>query len=949
LALTLLLNEGLVCAASSGGVVFASNGRSYSVAVPGLRDMRARWSVTILRHDQRLVLASMSLSELDHDAGVSLSTELNHTQTDAGERVSDRPVVVEGEVVSIPFPEQGVDLLLRTGKPDAFPSVWMQAGVRNTGSQTIRLASSSPLEARLRVEGRPTDWLLTGLHVRSPVVMSLAEMGAYVKLVEYGGCYRADGTGFICVPTGPPVAYVDQYWNSRPHDWSAMGAWDDMDEVEVRPGETRWGQQVALVMDKPQAALAHWAAGVGASHGARLDKPALSGWSSWNLFGAEVTGQDVLGACAAVKESDGRLRPDVIQIDAFKSAESFPEGLSYYAKRIAETGARPGIRMQLQSDANAAEGVQAAVREGFSYLKLGGIPARSGPENLTSLERMREGLARVREAAGTNTYLLWCDLPQDRATIGVVDASRTGREALRSDVRNAINDVLLSYHLNGRWFAIDNDSYYLGTDLPNVSEIAGGWPLVRTWMSMVGLSGGAAITCDPWHWDSFKPYLRSVEVMTPPARETAEVLDLCTAREWPRLLGRVQRPWANANVALLWNPSTKEGAVTLDFARAGMDPRRRYAVWSFWDDRYLGVAEGSWTTPRLEASASQHLVFTELGRSSDRPVFIGSSLHIYCGAAEIANIESRHGRMKLSLTDAGARDGHLYVYSRFQPILRKALGCTVDGITSAGENVWRISVRGREHGQPQSIEMGILLPVTRQFWFWSSLAAVAGSLMFAAWRYVVGLREERGHALERERTRISRDLHDDLGAELSSVVMLSDLARDGGSEEVVHARLHELANQAQQTVRRLEEIVWALNPANDNLESFVSFFCKRAQNHLELAGVAVRFDVPDQMPDRQLSSLQRHNLLLAAKEALHNAVRHGNPGEIRIRVTLANEHVQITIADNGRGFVDRPELLRAHGSNNMRQRMEQIGGNFHRTSTPGQGVVVTLTVPVQRK
>jgi signal transduction histidine kinase len=702
-------------------------------------------------------------------------------------------------------------------------------------------------------------------------------------------------------------------------------------------------------MGKPQAALARWAAGVGASHGARLDKPALSGWSSWNLFGTEVTGQDVLGTCAAVNQSGGRLRPDLIQIDSFKSGESFPEGLPFYAKRIAETGARPGIRMQLRQDANAAEEVKAAVREGFSYLKLGGIPAWSGPENGTSLERRRAGLARVREAAGTNTYLLWCDLPQDRATIGVVDASRTGREALRGDVRNAINDVLLSYHLNGRWFAVDNDSYYLGTDLPNVSEIAGGWPLVRTWMSMVGLSGGAAITCDPWHWDSFKPYLRSVEVMTPPARETAEVLDLCTAQEWPRLLGRVQRPWGNANVALLWNPSTKERTVTLDFARAGMDSNRRYAVWSFWDDRYLGVAEGSWTTPRLEASASQHLVFTELGRSSDRPVFIGSSLHIYCGAAEIANIESRRGRMKLSLTDAGAREGNLYVYSRFQPVLKKALGCTVDGITSAGENVWRISVREREHGQPQSIEMGIVLPLTQQLWFWSLLGAVVASLMFGAWRYVVGLREERGHALERERTRISRDLHDDLGAELSSVVMLSDLARSGGSEELVQSRLNELADQAQQTVRRLEEIVWALNPTNDNLESFVSFFCKRAQNYLELAGVAVRFDVPDRMPERQLSSLRRHNLLLAAKEALHNAVRHGRPGEIRIRVALENEQLQIAITDNGCGFVDRPELMRSHGSNNMRQRMEQIGGSFQRNSTPGQGVIIILTVTVQSK
>ena len=82
-----------------------------------------------------------------------------------------------------------------------------------------------------------------------------------------------------------------------------------------------------------------------------------------------------------------------------------------------------------------------------------------------------------------------------------------------------MTDALRSYQLNGRWFAVDNDSYYMGTDIANVSEIAGGWPVVRTWMSMVGLSCGAALTADPWHWESFRSHWRNVEVMTPPARE----------------------------------------------------------------------------------------------------------------------------------------------------------------------------------------------------------------------------------------------------------------------------------------------------------------------------------------------------------------------------------------------------------------------------------------------
>jgi len=132
---------------------------------------------------------------------------------------------------------------------------------------------------------------------------------------------------------------------------------------------------------------------------------------------------------------------------------------------------------------------------------------------------------------------------------------------------------------------------------------------------MVGLSCGAAFTSDPWNEERFKPYWRNAEILTPPAKERTVVADLCTSKEWPRLVGRVKREWGDWTVALLWNPLEKEQKVTLDFARIGLDPGRRYAVWSFWDNRYLGVVEGSYTTPFLAASASQHLCITELPQS----------------------------------------------------------------------------------------------------------------------------------------------------------------------------------------------------------------------------------------------------------------------------------------------------------------------------------------------
>ena len=105
-----------------------------------------------------------------------------------------------------------------------------------------------------------------------------------------------------------------------------------------------------------------------------------------------------------------------------------------------------------------------------------------------------------------------------------------------------------------------------------------------------------------------------------------------------------------------------------------------------------------------------------------------------------------------------------------------------------------------------------------------------------------------------------------------------------------------------------------------------------------------RFDVPDRFAARPLTSAQRHNLFLAAKEALHNAVRHGMPSEVTLRIALCDECLCVTVADDGVGFTDTAALTGAHGSANMAARMIQTGGTFERRSTPGRGTVVVLEI-----
>ena len=154
--------------------------------------------------------------------------------------------------------------------------------------------------------------------------------------------------------------------------------------------------------------------------------------------------------------------------------------------------------------------------------------------------------------------------------------------------------------------------------------------------------------------------------------------------------------------------------------------------------------------------------------------------------------------------------------------------------------------------------------------------------------------------------------------------------------------------------RELNEIVWAVNPANDDLEHFTDHICKFAQDYLSLAGIRCRLDFPESVPAYPMPSPQRHSLFLAAKEALQNIVKHAEAGQVWIRLKLEPDTLMLLVEDDGKGgdtemLTGASGTLAGNGQSNMQKRMEQLGGRFARLARPGNGTIVRLELPLRKQ
>ena len=290
---------------------------------------------------------------------------------------------------------------------------------------------------------------------------------------------------------------------------------------------------------------------------------------------------------------------------------------------------------------------------------------------------------------------------------------------------------------------------------------------------------------------------------------------------------------------------------------------------------------------------------------------------------------------------------------------------------------YRFHVEARNHhGYWSKVPAGFdfeIQPRLYQTWPFYALCALGVATGLGGWHFRRlnlarrdhRLRQER--ALQEERSRIAKDLHDDLGANLTGIALQIDVAsREVHDPTRLQQRLQSLASSVRGVIGGMREVVWSLNPRCDTLESFCTYACDYAESFISAAGLRCRFDVPEEFPEQVLSAETRHHLLLVLKEALNNAVRHAGASEVRVGLRHEQEALTLTFDDNGRGIApnnlrgaasDRsdagegpdsnpPPRNSGGGLNTMRRRVETLGGTFELKSGPGLGTHITVRIPL---
>ncbi|HUA67265.1 MAG TPA: ATP-binding protein [Candidatus Saccharimonadales bacterium] len=237
-------------------------------------------------------------------------------------------------------------------------------------------------------------------------------------------------------------------------------------------------------------------------------------------------------------------------------------------------------------------------------------------------------------------------------------------------------------------------------------------------------------------------------------------------------------------------------------------------------------------------------------------------------------------------------------------------------------------------------------------WFQITLLCICGLVIGISLRLMAQLalhrREQR--LLENERTRIAMDIHDDIGARMTQLVVQGEVIQNTTPvSSELRKQIGWICEESRSLLSSMDEILWAVNPQRDTLRDFADYVCKYAQDFLKSTNIRCLFEVSPGIPGANFSLAFRRSLFMAIKEALNNAAKHSKATTISLKILLLGQWLQVVVQDNGIGFAVETMKTERNGLTNMARRMEELGGRCVITSRPNNGCQIEFSVPLTNK
>jgi signal transduction histidine kinase len=255
-----------------------------------------------------------------------------------------------------------------------------------------------------------------------------------------------------------------------------------------------------------------------------------------------------------------------------------------------------------------------------------------------------------------------------------------------------------------------------------------------------------------------------------------------------------------------------------------------------------------------------------------------------------------------------------------------------------------IDGQGLPSEKPAVFSFQILPPVWQRWWFQGLMIAAASGVLYLLYRYRLANAVE----LERVRTRIATDLHDDIGSNLTRIALMSEVLNQQESNGALKRMLPSIANIAHESVASMNDIVWAISPDHDRVMDLTRRMRQHAEEIFTLRDIELAFISDASDSELKLDVGLRRDVLLIFKEAVNNAARHSQCTRVKVDFRCTSSDLQLTIADNGRGFSETREHD-GHGLRSMARRADTLGGKLKTVSVEGQGTTVNFEMSLTRR